>query len=131
MNYYDNIVILDSALNEENIDLAEKRIRETIEKSDGEILKLERWGLKKLSYPVSKHEKGYYILFVFRSPSPVVKALEGFYKVFDPVFKYMVIRLGKKEVKAIEEELQAQQQEVEPSEDASTVPADGEENNVQ
>ncbi len=118
MNYYENIVILDASLNDENLESAEKRIIETIEKSEGEILKHEKWGLKKLGYEINKHEKGFYIFFIFRSPSTAIKTLENFFKVFDPVFKYMVIKLGEKEIMALQETLQAQESKSENPEDA-------------
>ena len=40
-------------------------------------------------------KKGFYLLLVFKSPSTAIKKLENYYKVFDPVVKYMVIKLEK------------------------------------
>ncbi|MBF0567401.1 MAG: 30S ribosomal protein S6 [Nitrospirae bacterium] len=107
MNYYENIVILDAALEDTGIDAAEKRITDLIEKMQGEVLKHERWGRRKLSYEINKHEKGYYLFFVFKSPPTAIKPLEELYKVFDPVFKFMIIKLRKKEVIALQSSLQA------------------------
>jgi small subunit ribosomal protein S6 len=107
VNYYENIVILDAAMEDSGIDAAEKRITDLIEKMQGEVLKHERWGRRKLSYVINKHEKGYYLFFVFKSPPTAIKPLEELYKVFDPVFKFMIIKLRKKEVIALQASLQA------------------------
>ncbi|MBF0458793.1 MAG: 30S ribosomal protein S6 [Nitrospirae bacterium] len=107
MNYYENIVILDAALEDTGIDAAEKRITDLIEKMQGEVLKHERWGRRKLSYEINKHEKGYYLFFVFKAPPEAIKPLEELYKVFDPVFKFMIIKLRKKEIIALQNSLQA------------------------
>ncbi|MBF0345515.1 MAG: 30S ribosomal protein S6 [Nitrospirae bacterium] len=107
MNYYENIVIIDAALDDENVDTAIKRITDTIEGNKGQILKQEKWGRRKLAYMINKREKGFYLFFVFKAPPVTIKSLEGLYKVFDPVFKYQVIRLGKKEIEVLEESLKA------------------------
>ncbi|MBF0519986.1 MAG: 30S ribosomal protein S6 [Nitrospirae bacterium] len=115
MNYYENIAILDAALDDAAIEAAEKKILDVIEKSNGEVLKKERWGRKKLAYAINKRDKGFYIFIAFKSPPAAVKALESFYKVYDAVFKFMVIKLEKKEIQALEETLKSKQ----PKEEAS------------
>ena len=55
----------------------------------------EVWGRRKLAYEIKKQKKGFYLLLVFKSPSAAIKKLEDYYKVFDPVVKYMVIKLEK------------------------------------
>ncbi|MES0337442.1 MAG: 30S ribosomal protein S6 [Candidatus Magnetobacterium sp. LHC-1] len=107
MNYYENIVIIDASLDDENVDSAIKRISDTIEGNTGQILKQEKWGRRKLAYMINKHEKGFYLFFVFKAPPTTTKLLEGLYKVYDPVFKYQVIKLRKKEIEVLEESLRA------------------------
>ncbi|MBF0564861.1 MAG: 30S ribosomal protein S6 [Nitrospirae bacterium] len=109
MNYYENIIILDASLDDDTIDGAEKRIVDTIEKNSGEMIKVERWGRRKLAYEINKHEKGFYLFLIFKAPATAIKPLEGLYKVFDPVFKFMVIKLRKKEVEALEESIKAKE----------------------
>ncbi|MBF0537251.1 MAG: 30S ribosomal protein S6 [Nitrospirae bacterium] len=124
MNYYENIVIIDAALDEENVDSAIKRISDTIEGNTGQILKQEKWGRRKLAYVINKHEKGFYLFFVFKAPPTTVKLLEVLYKVYDPVFKYQVIRLGKKEITVLEDSLRAA--EAKQKEAAEAVPVEEE-----
>lgn len=105
VNTYENIVILNSSLSEEEIKSAKERIVGLIPQNGGRVLKADDWGMRKLAYEIDKHKKGFYVRFVFSSPPLFIKTLEGFYKVFDPVIKYMVIKLGKKETKALEDEM--------------------------
>ena len=97
MNIYESIVILNSSLSDEEIESATGKIKDLITSSGGEMLKLDNWGRRKLAYEIKKHKKGFYMLLVFRAPSPVIRKLEDYYKVYDPVIKYMVIRLDKKQ----------------------------------
>lgn len=96
MNVYENIIILNASLTDEEVEAATGKIKDLITNSGGEILKTDIWGRKKLAYEIKKHKKGFYILLLFRSAPSLIKKLEDYYKVFDPVIKYMVIKLDKK-----------------------------------
>jgi small subunit ribosomal protein S6 len=108
MNIYENIVILNAALSDEEIGSAIERIDNLVKNSGGETVKADHWGRKKLAYEIKKQQKGYYVLFVFKTPAQTIKKLEELYKVFDPVIKYMVIKLGPKQVKALEASMAAE-----------------------
>lgn len=109
MNYYENPVILDSSLPEEEIRAALERIKGVMQEAGGQVVRVDEWGMRKLAYEIDKKKKGFYAFFIIKSPSTVVKRLEEFYKVFDPVKKFMVIKLGPKQEKALVASLQAQQ----------------------
>ncbi|MDP2278671.1 MAG: 30S ribosomal protein S6 [Nitrospirota bacterium] len=100
MNIYENIVILNASLGDEEIETASCKIKDLITNSGGEILNTDVWGRRKLAYEIKKQKKGFYLLLVFKSPSAAIKKLEDYYKVFDPVVKYIVIKLEKKQAEA-------------------------------
>lgn len=100
MHVYENIVILNASLSDEEIDGAAGKITDLITNSGGEVLKKDMWGRRKLAYEIKKHKKGFYVLFLFRAPSSFIKKLEDYYKVFEPVVKFLVIKLDKKRLAA-------------------------------
>ena len=102
MNIYENVVILNASPTDEEINGSVSKIKDVIISAGGEILLAEMWGRRKLSYEIKKQNKGFYALLIFRAPSQTVKKLEEFYKVFDAVIKYMVIKLDPKQVKHLE-----------------------------
>ena len=102
MNIYENIVILNAVLSDEEVTASLSKIKDLIVSNGGEVIKAESWGRRKLAYEIKKQNKGLYALLIYKSPSPAIKKLEEFYKVFDPVIKYMVIKLGPKQVKHLE-----------------------------
>ena len=102
MNIYENVVILNASLPDEEINGSVSKIKDIIINAGGEILVAELWGRRKLSYDIKKQNKGFYALLIFKTPPATVKKLEEFYKVFDPVIKYMVIKLDPKQVKHLE-----------------------------
>lgn len=108
MNIYENVVILNAALSDEDITAALGKIQSIITSAGGEVLKVDNWGRRKLSYEINKQSKGYYSMLIYKTPSDTIKKLEEFYKVFDPVIKFMVIKLGPKQIKQFEAVQQAQ-----------------------
>ncbi|HWR57558.1 MAG TPA: 30S ribosomal protein S6 [Thermodesulfovibrionales bacterium] len=97
MNIYENIVILNATPTDEELELSTNKIKDLITNSGGEILKVDVWGRRKLANEIKKQKKGFYVLFVIKSASSLIRKLEDYYKVFDPVIKYMVIKLEKKQ----------------------------------
>jgi small subunit ribosomal protein S6 len=97
MNIYENILILNTTPGDEEIESSIRKVKDLITNAGGEILKTDVWGRRKLANEIKKQKKGFYVLLVFRSESPLIKRLEDYYKVFDPVIKYMVIKLEKKQ----------------------------------
>ena len=102
MNIYENVVILNASLPDEEINTSVAKITDLITNTGGEVLKTDLWGRRKLAYEIKKQQKGFYVLFVFKTPALTIKKLEELYKVYDPVIKYMVIKLGPKQIKALE-----------------------------
>ncbi len=96
MNFYENVLILDPNLDDKETEGVIGRVKDVIVKQGGEVLKIENWGCKKTAYEVKKNKKGLYMLLLFTAPPNTVAALEKLYRVFDPVLKFMVIKLKKK-----------------------------------
>ena len=113
MNTYENIVIFNAALSEEELQAAKSKITGLITEAEGKIIRVEDWGARKLAYEINKHKKGYYVLFLFSSPSNLIAKMEAYYKVFDPVIKHMFVRLEIKQLKALEAELRKSEEAAE------------------
>ncbi len=65
MGTYEIVAVLRPDLDEEALGAALTRISQRITEHGGTATSLERWGKRKLAYPVKKHRDGYYALFVF------------------------------------------------------------------
>jgi small subunit ribosomal protein S6 len=102
MNIYENIIIMNAAISDEEAEAAVTKIKDLVTSQGGEVLKVDVWGRRKLAYEIKKQKKGLYVLLIFKAPAATVKKLEDFYKVSDVVLKYMVVKLEKKQVQELE-----------------------------
>ncbi len=102
MNYYENLLIIDPALDDKETEKTIDRVRDVITKSGGEILKTDKWGRRRLAYPIKKHADGFYTLLLFKAPSSSIAEIERLFKVLDSVLKFIIVKLKKKEIANIE-----------------------------
>ena len=93
MRSYQSVLILKPDIEESRVDEALAKIEEFIKSNGGAILKVEKWGKKRLAYRVKKNRFGVYLnLYHTLEPSGVVD-LEKKYKLFDLIIKFMVLNL--------------------------------------
>ena len=93
MNIYEHTYIAVPEANKKDIEKIEKKIEEILLKNSGKIHKTEDWGLRSLSYPIKKNNKGYYRNVYFEGNKDAVKEIESFEKYEDKVIKYLSMKL--------------------------------------
>jgi small subunit ribosomal protein S6 len=62
---YEIVAVLRPDLDEEGLGNALDRIKQRVVEHGGNIASTDRWGKRKLAYPIQKHRDGYYALLVF------------------------------------------------------------------
>jgi small subunit ribosomal protein S6 len=101
-NVYESAVLINAALDDEQIDGIIANIKETISNNAGEIREIENWGRKRLAYMVKKSKIGYYVIFRFDAPSTIISKLERFYSLDEYVLRFLIIRLDKDALEQLE-----------------------------
>ena len=62
MKEYEDLMILDPDIGEEGVDRRMEQLKKLVEERNGKFIQADKWGLKKLAYPVKKKQQGYYVL---------------------------------------------------------------------
>jgi len=102
MRKYETIFILDPDLEEEQAQSAVEKVKGIITQNNGEILKVDDWGKRKLAYDVKKKSKGHYFLLHFSGSPALLSELERNFRVMDPVIKFQSVRLDERKAAAAE-----------------------------
>lgn len=95
MRNYETIFILKPSIEEEKRVEAIEKFKSIIA-ADGEILKVEEWGNRKLAYEIEKLREGYYVLVNFNANPTLPKELERNFKISDDVIRYIIVNLEDK-----------------------------------
>ena len=98
MRSYQSVLILKPDLDEAQVGHVLEKITQFLSKNNGSILKVEKWGKKRLAYRINKSRFGYYLNIYHTCESLKVPALEATYKLSDLIIKFLVIRLTEKEL---------------------------------
>jgi small subunit ribosomal protein S6 len=91
LKYYEETVIIDGSLENEQIDTEVKKIEEIIQTHGGKIHDIHRWGRKKLAYPIRKKEQGYYIVITFEADGSSIVEFERELELNETVLRYLSI----------------------------------------
>jgi small subunit ribosomal protein S6 len=110
-NIYESAVIINAALEDEQIDSVISRIKDTIVNNGGEIREIENWGRKRLAYMVKKSKIGYYVFFRFNAPSSIVSKLERTYVLDEHILRFLTIKLDNDAIEHIEKNKKVSQDE--------------------
>ena len=106
MRRYEQIVILDSDLSEDERSPVFDKLKELIPQYKGFLIDIDEWGQKKLAYDIKKKPRGFYAQINFCGFGDLVDEMERFFRIDDRVLKYMTVLLDKEaDVEAIKAEM--------------------------
>ena len=97
---YETTVILNANLEDTQIESSIARIQEIITKNNGEVNAINRWGRKRMTYPINKKNNGFYVHIEFTAEAAVCRPLDQSYQLDEQVLRYLTIKLDKRALKA-------------------------------
>ena len=97
---YETIYIVKPDLADEENKALTTKINEVIEKMNGEVRKLEDWGVRKLAYPIDKINRGRYMYLRSDGDATLIAELERRLRLDERVIRYQTVKLEKDTVVA-------------------------------
>jgi small subunit ribosomal protein S6 len=94
MRRYEQVCILRPSLSEEEISRIIDTATQLIQEDEGSVIFLNKWGMRKLAYPIKKESQGYYILCDFAASPAVVAEIERKFRIDDAVLKYLTVKIS-------------------------------------
>lgn len=91
---YESAVLINAALDDQQIDSILTRIKDLITNNGGQIRELDNWGRKRLAYPVEKSKIGYYAIYRFDAPSDLIAKLERAYTLDEQILRFVTLKLS-------------------------------------
>lgn len=93
MRKYELVVIFDASLEEETTEKEISKLTSLLEKEKCTISDIDRWGVRKLAYPINKQENGYYVIIYFTGTGEIIPELERINRINDRVLRHMVVKV--------------------------------------
>lgn len=95
MTNYEVMFIIDSVLEDDKKEAVIETVKGIIA-ADGEVGKVDVWGMKKLAYPIQKKNDGYYVVIEFQGNTSLPKELDRRLKISDNVIRHIIINKDEK-----------------------------------
>ena len=96
--------ILNPEVSEEETRAIMNRIEQIVATHDGQIVRVQQWGRRRLAYPIEHHRDGFYVFIDMILTPETVSELERTLKVSEIVLRYMTRR---RDPKAVQQEREA------------------------
>ena len=95
MNLYEHTIVARQDTSPAQLKQLQEKYVKIVEKSNGNIVKIENWGLMNLSYLIKKNKKGNYLHFKIEGSSKVVNELEKNEKIDKNLLRYLTVKVKK------------------------------------
>ena len=95
MNLYEHTIIARQDTSPAQIKQLQQKYTKIVEKNEGDIVKLENWGLMNLSYLIKKNKKGNYIHFKIKADGKTISELEKNEKIDKNLLRYLTVKVKK------------------------------------
>lgn len=118
MTQYETAFLLSPNLEEEETEKIIGQIVDVVSKKKGKMINEDRWGKRKLAYPIKKFEEAFYVFLLYEGDSDIPFELERRFKQSETVLRYLTVKKepkksvrrkkvvsGKKEKEVPEEEM--------------------------
>jgi len=90
---YELVYILSPDATEQEIAELHTQVESIVARYQGEFIKTENWGRRRMAFRIGKHREGTYVLEVFKGTGELTKELDRRLKVIDNVIRHLIVRV--------------------------------------
>ncbi len=91
---YELVLIISPEVGDEALDATIDNVSKFITGSGGTISNVERWGKRRLAYPIKHFAEGSYVLTQFKLKPALSKEFEANLQISEEVLRHLLIKLG-------------------------------------
>jgi len=127
MPLYETGFLLSPGLSEEDAEKFVSQMLEVISQKKGKLIKLDRWGKRRMAYSIKKAREAFYVFLTYESEPAIPAEMERRFKQTDSVLRFLTLRREAKEsvrrkkkkaAEAEKKEAQSQEAAAEPTAEA-------------
>lgn len=92
MRQYETVFLISPNLEEEETTKIIAQISGIISKEKGKLIQEDRWGKKRLAYPIKKFEEAFYVFFLYEGDSNIPFELERRFKQTEAILRFLTVK---------------------------------------
>lgn len=91
MTKYETTFILEPGVDEAKVNEEVERVSQQVRDLGGELIEVQRWGKRRLSYEINKKRDGIYTLFLYSGPGAMIKEIERKLRMNEQVMRVLTV----------------------------------------
>ncbi|MEG1751915.1 MAG: 30S ribosomal protein S6 [Clostridia bacterium] len=92
MNNYEVMYIINPTATEQKRDELIEKIKSMAVEKGGNVLNVEKMGLKRLAYPIQFKTEGYYVLMTFEAMPETIMPMEKLMLITENIFRVLFVK---------------------------------------
>ena len=92
MNSYELLYIIDNDLSEEAKEAVIAKFENIVTNAGGVVEKTDKWGTRKLAYPINYQSEGFYVLMTFECATSVIAEITRVAGITEGMLRHIVIK---------------------------------------
>lgn len=92
MTKYEMLYIIDADLSDEAKESIIVKFEDLVKNSGGIVESTDRWGMKKLQYPINYKNEGFYVLMTFEAEKTLVVELKRVAGITDGIVRRLITK---------------------------------------
>ena len=105
INTYELALVTSPELRAEEIDSVISAFGDLLKEKKSKLIHIDKWCIKKLSYPIDNFIEASYTFVIFESPSSDIDDIKQWIKNNNSILRYLLIKLTHSELKHREDNL--------------------------
>ena len=91
MKKYEMLYIISAKQTEEQREALIAKVQKMVEDRKGSVENIDKWGMKKLAYPIQFQNEGFYVLMNFEVDPLEIRGLENALNIIEPIVRKMIV----------------------------------------
>ncbi len=93
---YETTFIVNAALEDPDIEAIITKVTNYIQNLGADIIQINKWGRRRLAYPITKKYNGYYVHVLYDASPSIIPLIERFLVLDDTILRHLTLALPKK-----------------------------------
>ena len=99
MNFYEHTLIAKQDISTPELSNIEKKYKDIITKTDGKVIKVEKWGLLNFAKKIKAYKKGFYIHYKFEAENKTLEEIKRSSIIDNSLLRHLTVKYKKLDTK--------------------------------
>ena len=95
MSFYEHTLIAKQDISTPDLEKIEKKYKDIISKTEGDLIKVEKWGLLSFAKKIKTYNKGFYIHYKFEAENKTLEEIKKNSIIDNSLLRHLTVRYKK------------------------------------